>query len=64
MIRRNHTGHRVGESHQKAKQPDAVVRKARQLRKDGHPIESIAVKIGVPYWTVVDWMQYKTRRSA
>ena len=64
MIQRNHEGRRIGESHHKARHPDAIVREARRLKGSGLGYKRIARTLGVPVPTVVDWCTYATRYSA
>ena len=63
-IRRNHTGHRVGESHPRAKASDAIVRSARKMHETGMGYINIRRAIGVNWRTVADWCRYDTRGSA
>jgi hypothetical protein len=63
-VLRNHTGHRVGECHQRARYPDADVRRARELRAQGFTYAQIADVIDAPWLTVRDWCVYATRWSA
>lgn len=63
-MRRNHTGHRVGECHQRAKAPDAVVRRTRELNSQGLGYKRIGKIVGAPSRTVADWCRYETRWSA
>ena len=64
-MKRNHTGHRVGEWHQKAKISDALVR---QLRSEYlayvRGYKRLGQKYGVPWCTVADIVNYRTRASA
>jgi len=63
-VRRNHTGHRVGEDHQRAKAPDDVVRRARELNAGGLGYKRIGKIVNAPARTVADWCRYDTRWSA
>lgn len=64
-IRRNHTGHRVGEHHQRAKLSDAQVRNVRDARKRfGWSYRVLGEFFGVSEWTVRDIVTYRTRGSA
>lgn len=64
-MRRNHTGHRVGECHQKAKLTDAQVRNVRDARKRfGWSYKELGKFFGVSPWTVRDICTYRTRASA
>ena len=65
MITRAPSGHRCGESHQRAKAPDAVVRRSRALHeREGLSYEAIECVTGVHWRTVADWCQYRTRINA
>ena len=69
-IRRNHTGHRVGESHQRAKLSDADVREMRAAyaqwqaegKRKGYETAAAIWKCGVS--TARDIITYRTRVSA
>ena len=51
-----------GSANHKAKEPDWVVDAARELAElDGWTCKQIADKLEVPYFTVVDWVAYRTR---
>lgn len=64
-IKRAPSGHRCGESHQRVRYSDEIVRRARLLReKEGLSYQSIGDLIGVNWRTVVDWCEYRTRISA
>lgn len=63
-MRRNHTGHRVGEYHQRAKVSDEVVRRARQMHAEGVGYGQIGKRLDIPKRTVADWCRYDTRWSA
>jgi hypothetical protein len=61
---RNHTGHRVGEGHQRATASDALVREARRLHEAGNGYRTIGRILNIPWRTVADWCRYETRWSA
>jgi len=62
---RNHTGHRVGEWHQRAKLSDEQVRKMRELRKfRGTSYAKLAALFGCGESTARDITNYMTRASA
>lgn len=64
-VTRNHTGHRVGESHHRAKLSDEKVREMRHdHEKNGMTWKQLAYKYSTSYWTVRDIVSYITRRSA
>jgi len=63
-IRRNHTGHRVGEGHHRARYSDAVVHRARDLHNQGVGYRAIGKQLGIPFRTVADWCRYDTRWAA
>lgn len=66
-IARQHTGHRVGECHQKAKLSDAQVRKMRFLREynpKAWTYLALAAEFQCSEWTVRDICKYWTRASA
>lgn len=59
---RNARGYRVGEGHHRARYSDATVERARQLyEEEGLGCTWISRMLGVPWRTVVDWVQYRTR---
>jgi hypothetical protein len=63
-MRRNHTGHRVGEFHHRAKLSDADVSEMRRLRESRPYIWSYAAladKFGCGQSTVRDIVKYWTR---
>ena len=63
--KRSLSGHRIGEWHQKATEPDEKVRKARELREEkGWTYTRIAAALDVPWLTVRDWVNYVTRYDA
>lgn len=65
MISRNHTGHRVGQSHHRAKLTDAQVREMRELReRHGWKYAALALKFGCGESTVRDICTYRTRWAA
>ena len=64
MIRRNHTGHRVGEHHQRAKLTDAQVAEIRSLHMPyvlGRGYKALATKFGAAESTIRDICTYRTR---
>jgi uncharacterized protein YjcR len=61
MVKRQHTGHRCGESHQRVKASDDTVWMARSMYEQGFTMAHIARKLGHPYFTVRDWCKYWTR---
>jgi len=62
--KRNHTGHRVGAWHGRAKYNDQTVQMARYARSLGMSYSAIGRQLGgVPWRTVVDWCNYDTRWS-
>ena len=64
-IARNHTGHRVGERHQRAKLSDAQVRAMRaEYERGGTSYARLAMKYGCGQATVRDIVKYWTRASA
>lgn len=69
-MRRNHTGHRIGEWHQRAKLKDSEVQAIREKYlevKGTKPRKGygwIAARFGVSQWTVRDIVTYRTRASA
>lgn len=55
----------MGESHQRAKASDELVRQARHLRsRHGMTYSKIAQQLGHSKETIRDWCEYRTRRSA
>lgn len=51
-----------GERHGKAKVPDSIVREIRDRHYDnGDPIPELAREYNIPYYTVRDWVQFRTR---
>ena len=63
-IRRNHTGHRVGECLQRAKLSDAQVREIRSLHGAGWGYVRLARRFGCGTSTVRDIVTYATRWNA
>jgi DNA invertase Pin-like site-specific DNA recombinase len=55
-------GYRRGQRHHRARYPDAVVEQARTLHDRGMSRAGIARHLGVPYHTLRDWLEYRTRR--
>lgn len=68
-MKRNHTGHRVGEWHQRAKLTDAQVKEIRakyEEVKGTKPRKGygwIAAQFNVSQWTVRDLVTYRTRSA-
>ena len=60
-IRRNHTGHRLGEHHPKARLSDDEVFKMRRMSDLGASIPAIAKAFECSYLTAYDIIKYKTR---
>lgn len=60
-MRRNATGHRLGQDHHRAKEDDHTVWLARELREAGLTYQQISDKLEVPMFTVRDWVTYRTR---
>ena len=66
-IRRNHTGHRVGEDHQRAALTDEQVRAIRAKHRPhmrGFGYGALAKEFGCGESTVRDICTYRTRASA
>lgn len=64
-IARNHTGHRVGQYHQKARLSDEQVRQMRHDReREGMSYAKLAKKYGCGVSTARDIVNYWTRASA
>lgn len=63
-MKRNHTGHRVGECHQKAKLTDEQVRQLRQDHDNAMGYRKLAKKYGIGQSTARDIANYWTRASA
>lgn len=62
---RNHTGHRVGEWHQKARLTDAQVVEMRHLRqRHGMSYKALAERFGCGVSTARDIVNYWTRTTA
>lgn len=53
--------YRHGDAHHGARYSSDLVELARQLDDDGAPRPAIARRIGVPYHTLRDWLDYRTR---
>lgn len=53
--------YRSGAAHHRARYSNVLVEQARQLEDDGAPRPAIARRIGVPYHTLRDWLDYRTR---
>lgn len=60
-LKRNHTGHRIGEGHHRAVHPDSLVMAARSMRQRGLTYGQIALKLNINYWTIVSWCRRLTR---
>jgi len=61
-VRRNHTGHRVGEAHQKAKLSDEDVRVMREMREEkGWSYAKLAKHFDCGESTARDIIKYRTR---
>ncbi len=43
--------------------PPETVTKAWEMRKAGHTVKVISRELGVPYWTLMDWLRLKTRAT-
>lgn len=64
-MKRNHTGHRVGECHQRAKLTDAQVRAMRaEYLAYVRGYKTLGEKYDTPWPTVRDIVTYRTRASA
>lgn len=64
MIRRNHTGHRVGQTHPKAKLTDQQIAEIRTLHRPyirGLGYRALAKRYGVGESTIRDICTYRTR---
>lgn len=64
MIARNHTGHRIGEKHQRAKLSDAKVRDMRAAHARGVGYKRLAKINQCSVSTARDICTYRTRWSA
>lgn len=64
MIARNHTGHRVGEHHQRARLSDAQVIAMRADHEAGMGYMRLAARYGCGVSTARDIVNYWTRASA
>jgi len=65
MIRRNHTGHRVGESHQRAKLTDEQIKQMREMYVPGKVgYETLAQRFGCGVSTARDIITMRTRWAA
>lgn len=64
MITRNHTGHRMGQSHQHAKLTDEQVREMRRLHDEGVGYGTLAFFFACGASTARDICKYWTRASA
>lgn len=63
-MKRNHTGHRVGEWHQRARLTDAQVVNVREAYRMVQSYAKVARFFGCGASTVRDIVQYRTRASA
>lgn len=63
-IKRNHTGHRVGQCHQRARLTDAQVREMRALHGPGWGYVRLARHFGCGVSTVRDIVTFATRWDA
>lgn len=63
-IARNHTGHRIGEGHQKARLTDAQVAEMRSLHGPGFGYGRLAARFGCGVRTARDICTYRTRWAA
>ena len=62
MIRRNHTGHRVGEYHQRAKLSDEQIKAMRKMYVPGKVgYETLARQFGCGISTARDICTFRTR---
>lgn len=52
---------RYGETHHRARHSDADVELCRQLHDAGMPALEISRKLEISRWTVIDWVNYRTR---
>lgn len=59
-VRRAPTGHRIGESHPRAKLTDEIVRQIRALHAKGQGSKSIARQLDLPRDTVRDVIDFRT----
>lgn len=51
----------AGDSHSQCKHKDATVAEARRLHKEGMSRGEIARRTGVPYQTLMDWLNGRSR---
>ncbi len=64
FVRRGWTGHRIGESHPRARLSDDDVRLVRALHEEGLGYRRIAVKFEVGISTIRDICTHRTRYDA
>lgn len=67
MISRNHTNHRIGESHYRSKLSDLQVRQIRAMRESNKKVYSykkLSLLFGCGETTIRDIVLYRTRWSA
>lgn len=64
IIARNHTGHRVGECHHRAKLTDSQVRSMRADREMGMSLRALAKAYGCGLSTARDICDFATRYAA
>lgn len=62
LVATNDRGMRIGETHQRAKHPDALVDKVRDMHEEqGMGYGSIAKELGLSKSIVRDWCRYSLR---
>lgn len=64
MIARNHTGHRVGQCHHRARLNDEQVRALRSDHEEGLGYVRLAKRYGCSISTARDIVTYRTRWNA
>jgi hypothetical protein len=67
MISRNHTGHRIGESHHRSRLSDSQVKEIRNLRemnKKVYSYKKLSIIYGCGETTIRDIVQFRTRWNA
>jgi hypothetical protein len=56
------TGYKAGEAHHRARHPNDVVERARELHEQhGLSYELIGMLLQISQWTVREWCAYRTR---
>ena len=60
-MKRNHTGHRVGECHHRTKDNDDVVARARELKATGMTWNELHEQLHIPVSTLRNWCNFETR---